>query len=276
MKFTIAIVCSLCIPLLAEGQSNIVYGSNHGRYFSIFNTKIYCEEYGNGAPLLLLQGGMGSIADFKFCIPELSKHFRVIAPDTPGQGRSELADSMSYQLIAACFSKLIDQLKLDSVYIMGWSDGGIAGLLLAEKRPDKVKKVMAVGANYTLAGMLAPGADLKAARPEPIEKWEKRNKNWIANYQTLLPRDWRKYYRDVTRMWYQREYLGPEVLQRIKIPVMIAQGDRDHIQFGHALEMHRLIKGSEFCIIPNSSHTVFRDQPELINQIAIDFFAKHQ
>jgi pimeloyl-ACP methyl ester carboxylesterase len=38
---------------------------------------------------------MGSIADFEKCIPELAKHFRVIAPDTLGQGWSELADSIS-------------------------------------------------------------------------------------------------------------------------------------------------------------------------------------
>jgi hypothetical protein len=93
------------------GQQKIKYGSNNGKYISIFNKKIYYEEYGKGTPLILLQGGMGSIADFALCIPELSKHFRVIAPDTPGQGRSELADSMSYELMAEYISKLIDILN---------------------------------------------------------------------------------------------------------------------------------------------------------------------
>src|ERR1043165_4081751 len=82
----------------------VAYGSNSGKYLSIRNTQIYYEEYGKGIPLLLLQGGMGSIADFKRCIPELSKHYRVIAPDSPGQGRSGLADSMSYQLMASYMS----------------------------------------------------------------------------------------------------------------------------------------------------------------------------
>ena len=87
--------------------------------FQFLIRQIYYEEYGKGTPLILLQGGMGSIEDFALCIPELSKHFRVIAPDTPGQGRSELADSMSYELMAAYISKLIDILKLDSAYVMG-------------------------------------------------------------------------------------------------------------------------------------------------------------
>jgi pimeloyl-ACP methyl ester carboxylesterase len=269
MKFKFAIILSVCMPLLAEGQSSIVYGSNDGKYLLIFNTKIYYEEYGKGAPLLLLQGGMGSIADFKFCIPELSKRFRVIAPDTPGQGRSALADSMSYPLLANYMSALIDELKLDSAYVMGWSDGGIIGLLLADSRPDKVKKVIAVGANYHL-----PGTDLKNAKPASLIDWERRNKNWIANYQKALPRDWKKYYRDVTRMWYQPVYFSPDILKRINIAVLIAQGDRDQIRIEHGLEMHRMIKNSQFCVLPNTSHAVFRERPKLINQIAIDFFLK--
>ena len=70
----------------AHGQKSIKYGSNNGKFVSIFNTKIYYEEYGNGIPLLLLEGGMGSIEDFSACIPTLSKKYRVIAPDMPGQG----------------------------------------------------------------------------------------------------------------------------------------------------------------------------------------------
>ena len=46
------------------------------------------------------------------CIPELMKHFRVIAPDDPGQGRSEMLDTMTYDLLAEYVSKLIDILKL--------------------------------------------------------------------------------------------------------------------------------------------------------------------
>ena len=100
------------------GQQAITYGSNNGKYVSIFNKKIYYEEYGTGMPLILLEGGMKSIKDFSLCIPELSKHFRVIAPDDPGQGMSEMLDKMTYDLLAAYVSKLINMLKLDSAYVI--------------------------------------------------------------------------------------------------------------------------------------------------------------
>jgi pimeloyl-ACP methyl ester carboxylesterase len=120
----------------------IVYGSNGGKQVSIFNKKIYYEEYGEGTPLILLSGGglNRSIKDFENCIPGLAKHYRVIAPDTPGQGRSDQADILTCGILLEFASKLIDSLKIDSAYVMGWSDGGIVGILLAEKRPDKIEK----------------------------------------------------------------------------------------------------------------------------------------
>ena len=104
-------------------QGQIKYGSNKGKFITINETKTYYEEYGKGIPLLMLHGGLGDISDFEKVIPNLSKKFRVIIPDAPGLGRSEYADSLlSYQLLADYNSKLIDQLKLDSIYVIGWSD----------------------------------------------------------------------------------------------------------------------------------------------------------
>lgn len=110
-------------------------------------------------------------------------------------------------------------------------------------------------------------------KPASLTDWEKKNKNWIANYQRALPRDWKKYYRDAMHMWYQSQYFSPDILKRINIPVLIAQGDRDLIRIEHALEMHRMIKNSQFCVLPSTSHAVFRERPKLINQIAVEFFS---
>ena len=55
---------------------------------------------------------------------------------------------------------------------------------------------------------------------------------------------------------------------------MIVLGDKDDIVTEHGLEMHRLIKNSQFCVLPNTSHEVFKERPGLINKIALDFFGK--
>ena len=264
------------IVVAAAGQLPVKYGSNGGKYVPVFNSKIYYEEYGKGAPLILLEGGMGSIADFSLCIPGLSKHFRVIAPDMPGQGRSTLADSMSYQLLADYISKLIDILKLDSAYIMGWSDGGNTALILANNRPDKIRKVLASGANYKLSGfpsMFNDTTDYVRVFNSP--EFEKDAKEEIEHYNSLYPgRNWRKLFIDLNKMWAQKIYFPASVLEGIKIPVMFVLGDRDAVTLEHGIEMYRLIKGSQFCVLPNTTHHVFYEKPELINSIAIQFFEK--
>jgi len=276
-KRAILIVTSLLLTFHALlAQKQIHYGSNNGKYLVIFNKRIYYEEYGQGPPLILLEGGMKSISDFSFCIPELSKHFRVIAPDDPGQGRSEMLDTMTYDLLAEYVSKLIDLLKLDSAYIMGWSDGGIAGLILAAKRPEKIKKLIASGANYTRKGLISSdstASDSLQLLP-PDYQFSPEDQKWADQYFIANKSSWIKIINDRIIMWHEEYYFPKELFNQIRIPVLLVFGDRDIIKIEHGLEMFHLIKGSQFCVLPHTSHAVFAENPELIDQIAFDFFSK--
>lgn len=246
-----------------------------GKYVSIRGHKVYYEEYGNGAPLLLLSGGgiTRSTNDFAKVIPLLSQHYKVIVPDTPGQGKSEQIDTIGYDILTETMSLFMDSLAVDSVYLMGWSDGGIVSILLAEKRPDVVKKVIAVGANNGLRGAVPPGVPIDSVMPLPIEGWERNNKGIVEAYIKAHPsNDWKRLVQNLNDMWLAREYFPDSVYSRIHIPVLIVLGDRDDIIVEHGLEMHRKISGSQFCVLPNTTHDVFAEQPGLISAIALDFF----
>lgn len=270
------IIISLVLTSCNTGTENIEFGSNDGRLININGKIIYYEEYGHGTPLLLLSGGglNRSIKDFGKCIPELSKHYRVIAPDTPGQGKSEQTDSLSYALLTDFMSQLIDSLKVDSIYVMGLSDGGIISLLLAEKRNEKVKKVIAVGANNGTRGFTLPaGFPIDSVKIPKLDEWAGYHEKDIEWYGMLTPKkDWKKMATNLNLMWYAKEYFPISVYDNIKIPTMIVLGDRDDISLEHGLEMHRQIKNSQYCVLPNTTHEVFAERPDLINKIAIDFF----
>src|SRR5690349_21607459 len=96
ITFSLLLLSLLWISCKTESKK-IEYGSNNGSYITINNRKIYYEEYGQGTPLLVLSGGGldRSIKDFEKCIPDLSKKYRVILPDSPDQGRSDQIDSIS-------------------------------------------------------------------------------------------------------------------------------------------------------------------------------------
>jgi len=251
---------------------DITYGSNSGKYITISDTKIYYEEYGSGAPLLLLHGGFGSIHDFQQVIPELANHFRVIAIDSPGHSRSEQADSLSFELMTDFCSELMDLLRLDSVYIIGYSDGGITGLLLAAQRPDKVRRVLASGANIEMNGIKPEVLQyLNMVNPEFIEAYQKE---WLEDYQSKSPEkeNWKKFVRDIIKMYSINEIIDKETLSGMKAKVLLVFGDQDVIKLEHGLEMYHTIPGSRLCILPNTPHEVFSAKSGLINKIGIEFF----
>jgi len=106
-----------------------------------------------------------------------------------------------------------------------------------------------------------------------VDNWAVWHVKDIEWYNTLTPKkDWRKMANNLNLMVYEKEYFPTSVYGSINIPVMIVLGDHDDISIEHGLEMHRLIKNSLYCVLPNTSHEVFAERPDLINKIAIDFF----
>jgi pimeloyl-ACP methyl ester carboxylesterase len=257
-----------------DAEVPVKYGSNNGKYLTIKGTRIYYEEYGNGTPLLLLHQGLGAIENLGDIIPQLSKHFRIIASDAPGHGRSEQADSLSGALLADYSSALIDQLKLDSVYVMGWSMGGNTALLLAANRPDKVKKVISGASNTKASGLTQEGRDLlKEYTVEAV----KEDKDWLANYQSLNPQPdkWIKFWEDNQKAWAREIKVPEDKLAAINVPVLIIRGDRDMIKLEHSIGIYRSLKKAQLCICPNVGHAMPEEKSEMLCKISIDFLKEN-
>lgn len=190
MKTRISFVTVLLL-FTATAECQISYGSNKqvGKYTDVNDIKVYYEVYGAGVPLLLLHGNGGSIQNFEYQIPELSKHFKVIAVDSRAQGKSTDSDQeITYALMASDMSALIDKLKLGSVYVVGWSDGGNVGLELAFAHPQQVKKLVTFGANYTHENFEAPPDNITMDPNDPrllrtSQLLKKYKGGWINSLQ---------------------------------------------------------------------------------------------
>jgi pimeloyl-ACP methyl ester carboxylesterase len=255
-----------------NAQGDINYGSNNGKYLSIYGTKIYYEEYGKGTALLLCNGGLSTITSFVNIIPELSKHFRVIVADPPGEGRSELPDTLSFDLLEAYASKMIDLLHVDSLYVYGYSLGGSTALRLAADRPDKVKMTVVHSGAADYDG-LGPGFGGDKVMPEMMEA---NPKFWLDEHLSKSPQKdkWKKYIQDFNKIWLNRNFVPTEKLAKIRNPVLIIQGDHDIIKPEHALQLFRAISGSQLCILPGTTHFVLWEDPDLIKQPIVDFLLR--
>ena len=107
-------------------NGKIPYGNNPaaGKYYDIRGFKMYCETYGEGQPVLIIHGNGGSINNFVYQIPYFSQKYKVIIADSRAQGKSkDDGDSLSYEMMADDYAALLSALKIDSAFVIGWSDG---------------------------------------------------------------------------------------------------------------------------------------------------------
>lgn len=240
------------------------FGSNDstGKYAAVNGIKIYYEEYGIGEPLLLLHGNSESIRAFRQQIPELSKYYRVITIDTRGQGKStEDGKTYTYDLFAEDMNALLDYLKIDSANVVGWSDGGNTGLVMAMKFPGKVKKLVTMGANVFIDHTV-------------VDKWvfKELNKELkeLANDTTYLTRNRTRL---IQLLLTEPKHTFIE-LRAIKCPVLVLAGEKDVIKEEHTRKIAENITGSSLIIAPKQTHYYPSENPEAFNKTVLDFLKK--
>jgi len=252
-------------PILAQSSSaKIEYGNNKaaGRYLNTRGFNMYYEVYGSGKPLLFIHGNGGSISAFTNNIPFFAKQYKIIAVDSRAHGKSvDPSDSLSFEMMADDFNALLDTLHLDSCYVIGWSDGGINGLLLAIRHPDKVKKLATTGANLTPDTLgLTPyvynlvkngSAELRAKKQTP----EVKNQLKISDLDLYQPN------------------ITLDQLHTIQCPTLVIGGDHDVIPVLHTVQIAQNIPMSYLWIIPNSGHSTPVFKKDQFNKIISDFFS---
>ena len=142
-----------------DGKSSIGLrcGNNPkaGKYVDAGDAKMYYEVYGKGEPIILLHGGiMGSIGEMSGFIEKLKIDHMVIAMATRGHGRSEIGtEKITYELKANDVLAVIDAVTKDSITILGFSDGAYTAYKVASMYPDRVKKLVAIGAGEQIPGL---------------------------------------------------------------------------------------------------------------------------
>jgi pimeloyl-ACP methyl ester carboxylesterase len=251
------IFCATCV--FAQSKS-VKYGSNAqaGHYATINGIQLYYETYGSGEPLILLHGNGGSINVFSKQIPFFEKHYRVIAIDSRLQGKSGGSpDNISYELMASDFCALLDHLKIKSVNVIGWSDGGIDGILMALNCPDKIKKLAVSGANIVPDSTALSNDDILSM------------KNFVMQSATASETEIA-----LTQMMIDQPNIPYSDLSQIHCPVLVMAGDHDMIKAEHTIKIFQSIPSASLCIFPDSNHNICQQHPKLFNETVYAFFLK--
>jgi pimeloyl-ACP methyl ester carboxylesterase len=228
---------------------------------------IYYAIYGQGSPVILLHGGLANADYWGNQIKALAPHHTVIVMDSRGHGRST-RDSRpyGYDLMADDVVALMDVLKVPKADIVGWSDGGILGLDLAMRYPDRVGKIFAFAANTMTSGV-KENVEKNPTFAAFIERTRHEYKTYSAS-----PKEYDAFVEQISKMWATQPNWTVAELKAITAPVLVVDGDHDEaIKREHTEYIASTIPGAGLLILPNTSHFAFLQDPKLFNYSILHF-----
>jgi pimeloyl-ACP methyl ester carboxylesterase len=190
------------------------------------------EQMGHGKPLILLHGNGESLNIFKRLAEKLKKNYTVYLIDSRNHGKSSQTKVFCYDTMASDIEAFIKQLKLEKPALLGFSDGGIVGMIMAINQPKLISKLILCGVNINPKGFNKPAYTA------------------IKNYykQTKSP-----YY----KMMINEPNIKPRHLRKIKAPTLITVGANDVIEMKHTELILRNIKGSELYVFEDHDHSSY-------------------
>jgi pimeloyl-ACP methyl ester carboxylesterase len=227
---------------------------------------------GSGRDLVMLHGGGGGIDDLAELRRLLASGRRVISPDQRGHGRSPGGPEISYAAQARETAELLDELEVRAADIVGWSDGGIVGLLLARDRPDLVNRLVAISANAALES--EPPALTDRSR-EFLGAMKSDDLEMPAGREALpgAAEEWPPTAAQIVAMW----RAGPELtiadLGRIEAPVLYVAADADIVPTEHTVAMQRATPGAQLSIVPDANHRLPQQRAQDVAAIVVRFLA---
>lgn len=237
-------------------QPAIAYGNNAdaGHYVQSGDARIYYEVYGAGKPLVVLHGGLvGSPAEMGQFIDEYSRRYQVIAISTRGHGKSDIGTrAPDYAVKADDVRHVLDALQAKPAILLGFSDGGYTAYHVAAQYPDKVEKIIAIGAGEWRKGFREFGGTFADFAKLDSAYWKEQ--------QSIRPEPQR------TEAWYEENMryfneleIGADLFKRISAPVLVLAGEDDaNAPLDTIIAAYRALLNADLAIIADAPHPVFQ------------------
>jgi pimeloyl-ACP methyl ester carboxylesterase len=241
-----------------------------GDYVDANGVHTYYEQHGSGDPLLLLHGGLAAAESFAQQTPVFAERYRVVIPERRGHGRTpDVEGPITYELMADDTIAFMDALGTGPTHLVGWSDGGNVGLILAIKRPDLVRKLVTIGSNFSADG-LTPEARAAFTPGTPTSIVPGMRALWEVT--AVDPGRFDGVLEKMQRCWFDYEIPKAD-LEHIGAPTLVMVGDDDVATFEHTMELWEAVPDAQLAVIPGASHLVPVEKANIVNRLVLDFLA---
>jgi pimeloyl-ACP methyl ester carboxylesterase len=211
---------------------------------------------------VLVHGGDANSEHWAFQVLALAGHYQVILLDSRGHGRSPYnGGPLTYAQLADDVLALLDHLGVERADLIGWSDGGIIGIDLALRHPERLRKVVAFGANADLGGYRTDSGDEGAI----ISAFGVHND---PDFARLSPAP--ELHTDMVvalrQMWETEPTYSADELRTITTPFLIMAGAGEEIiAEAHTRYLADTIPGAELALLPNCGHFGHMQEPDAFN-----------
>jgi valacyclovir hydrolase len=239
---------------------------------------LHYEREGEGAPLLLIPGALGSArSDFPDQIDWFAaRGFEVIAPDPRGYGGSRPPQRDYpldfYHRDAADMFALMDSLGHQRFSIIGWSDGANVGTIMAALRPERVERLVVFGGQ----SFLTPEDIATFNTIRNLADWAPKPAAAMRNiYGAELEGLWERYIQGQEALFQAGGDLYGLLLKKVRCPVLVLHGAKDPLvpEF-QAQAIARGIANSELRVFPRGRHNIHMRQAEEFNALAFAFLTE--
>jgi pimeloyl-ACP methyl ester carboxylesterase len=105
---------------------------------------LHVADRGAGYPVLCLHGHPGAGSSFSVFTHHLAPRFRTLAPDLRGYGNSQTRQAFTMDDHLGDLIALLDRHSIERCWVLGWSLGGILGMELALRAPDRISGLVLV------------------------------------------------------------------------------------------------------------------------------------
>jgi pimeloyl-ACP methyl ester carboxylesterase len=252
---------------------------------------------GQGPALLLIHGLGSHTFSFRHVMPELARHFRVVALDLKGFGFSERPSAGDYTLSgqAELVRGFMERLGIDRAAVLGHSMGGAVAMRLALAHPDRVERLILLASASDLelgrhvwgAALLRPLLPLVA--PFTYYNYRFREKTLKSGYFNpdlcteeivegyLRPAHIRGYLRALGNTmadWRKDPPLEPSAITR---PTLILWGEADRwLPPSRGERLHSLIPDSRLVVLDRAGHMLIEERPEAVLEAILGFLLEKQ
>jgi pimeloyl-ACP methyl ester carboxylesterase len=267
VTFVVLGTALVAAPALAQVEGESAMTATTSARVNANGVELYYEIHGDGAPLIMLHGGVNPADFFGEPLAKMAESHKVYAVHLRGHGFSKDRDEpWSCEVMADDVAALMGEIGIESADVMGWSLGGGVGLQVAIRHPERVKKLVVISMAYRSDGdypEIRAAFDTMPAEATTIAELIKS-----SPLATMYPDvDWEVMMRKTGEM-VQSPHDWSEGVAAIKSPMLIMFTDADSIRLEHMVEFYKLLGGgqraagmdgsgrsvNQLAIIPNRTH----------------------